>query len=351
MNPLANLPIKHKITIGVTTAVIVCAILCYICSTAVLSTANKNDFETKFEGIAKMLAIEGVACIPLNQIEDLKTRCENYSVFPAIEFVQFYDANQKQIYSHTYENNKDFNPPPTFEPKSTARFEGDYLIITKPCILDQDIVGSVYMEISTAELTTRKLHYFVAMFAGTILITLLIMLISSRMISKPLSDPINQLTEHIKKANATKDYTQHIDLPNNHDDVAELYHEFDKMTQLISKTEEERQKAVLQEKATNEIYTKLSMNAFEALIVTDEKVRVKSLNPAAEKLTGFNSDEVQGVPLLNLLQPKNNRPEAEAEVKKFLETGSCKYTEAPFEGVCLTKNGETYIADMTVSTY
>ena len=351
MNPLANLPIKHKITIGVTTAVIVCAILCYICSTAVLSTANKNDFETKFEGIAKMLAIEGVACIPLNQIEDLKTRCENYSVFPAIEFVQFYDANQKQIYSHTYENNKDFNPPPTFEPKSTARFEGDYLIITKPCILDQDIVGSVYMEISTAELTTRKLHYFVTMFAGTILITLLIMLISSRMISKPLSDPINQLTEHIKKANATKDYTQHIDLPNNHDDVAELYHEFDKMTQLISKTEEERQKAVLQEKATNEIYTKLSMNAFEALIVTDEKVRVKSLNPAAEKLTGFNSDEVQGVPLLNLLQPKNNRPEAEAEVKKFLETGSCRYTEAPFEGVCLTKNGETYIADMTVSSY
>ena len=35
-----------------------------------------------------MLAIEGVACIPLNQTEDLKARCENYSVFPAIEFAQ-----------------------------------------------------------------------------------------------------------------------------------------------------------------------------------------------------------------------------------------------------------------------
>ena len=352
MNPLANLPIKHKITIGVTAAVVICAVLCYICSTAVLSTANKDDFETKFEGIAKMLAIEGVACIPLNQLEDLKTRCENYSVFPAIEFVQFYDADQKQVYSHTYENNKDFNPPPTFEPKSTARFDGNYLIITKPCILDQDIVGSVYVEVSTAELSTRKLNYFVAMFLGTIVITLLIMLISSRMISKPLSDPIHKLTEHIKKANDSKNYTQNIKLPKNHDDVADLYNEFDKMTQLIAKTESERQKAVLQEKATNEIYTKLSMNAFEALIVTDEKVKVISLNPAAEKLTGYRNDEVQGMPLLNLLQPEQSRRAgAEAEVKKFLETGSCKYTEAPFEGVCVNKNGETFIADMTVSYY
>ncbi len=352
MNPFANLPIKSKITIGVTVAVIICAILCYICGTTVLSTANKDDFENKFEGITKMFADDGVGCLPLKQIEDLKVRCEKYKSFPAIEFVQFYDADQKQFYSHTYANNKDFNPPPTFEPKSTSRFVDGYLIITKPCILDKDIVGSVYVEISTAEFSTRKMNYFVAMFLGTIFITLLIMLISSRLISKPLAYPINQLTEHIKKANATNDYTQQINLPNNHDDVAELYHEFDKMTQLIAKTEAERQKAVLQEKATNEIYTKLSMNAFEALIVTDEKVKVISLNPAAEKLTGYTNEEVQGMPLLNLLQPeKSRRAYAEAEVKKFLETGSCKYTEAPFEGYCVNKFGEKYIADMTVSYY
>ena len=351
MNPFANIPIKHKITFGITAAVIICAILCYVCGTTVLSTANKDDFETKFEGIAKMLAEDGVGCIPLKQFADLKVRCENYKVFPEIEFVQFYDAEQQQVYSHTYANNKDFTPPPTFEPKSTSRFNDGYLVITKPCILDKDIVGSVYVEISTASLTSRKMNYFVVMLIGTIVITIVIMLLSSWLISRPLSNPIHKLTEHIKAANASNNYTQHIDLPNNHDDVAELYNEFDKMTKIIATTEAERQKAVLQEKATNEIYTKLSMNAFEALIVTDEKVKIVSINPAAEKLTGFSNDEVQGMPLLNILQPKNKRAFAEAEVKKFLETGSCFYTEAPFEGTCLTKNGETYIADMTVSYY
>ena len=351
MNPFANIPIKHKITFGITAAVIICAILCYVCGTTVLSTANKDDFETKFEGIAKMLAEDGVGCIPLKQFADLKVRCENYKVFPEIEFVQFYDAAQQQVYSHTYANNKDFTPPPTFEPKSTSRFNNGYLVITKPCILDKDIVGSVYVEISTASLTTRKMNYFVVMLIGTIVITIVIMILSSKLISTPLSNPIHKLTEHIKAANASNDYTQNIDLPNNHDDVAELYNEFDKMTKIIATTEAERQKAVLQEKATNEIYTKLSMNAFEALIVTDEKVKIVSLNPAAEKLTGFRNDEVQGMPLLSVLQPKNNREYAEAEVKKFLETGSCFYTEAPFEGTCLTKTGETYIADMTVSYY
>ncbi|MBO4373465.1 MAG: response regulator [Bacteroidales bacterium] len=351
MNPFANIPIKHKITFGITTAVIICAILCYVCGTTVLSTANKDDFETKFEGIAKMLAEDGVGCIPLKQFADLKVRCENYKVFPEIEFVQFYDAEQQQVYSHTYANNKDFTPPPTFEPKSTSRFNDGYLVITKPCILDKDIVGSVYVEISTASLTSRKMNYFVVMLIGTIVITIVIMLLSSWLISRPLSNPIHKLTEHIKAANASNNYTQHIDLPNNHDDVAELYNEFDKMTKIIATTEAERQKAVLQEKATNEIYTKLSMNAFEALIVTDEKVKIVSINPAAEKLTGFCNEEVQGLPLLNLLQPKNKRAFAEAEIKKFLETGSCFYTEAPFEATCLTKTGETYIADMTVSYY
>ena len=351
MNPFANIPIKHKITFGITAAVIICAILCYVCGTTVLSTANKDDFETKFEGIAKMLAEDGVGCIPLKQFADLKVRCENYKVFPEIEFVQFYDAEQQQVYSHTYANNKDFTPPPTFEPKSTSRFNDGYLVITKPCILDKDIVGSVYVEISTASLTSRKMNYFVVMLIGTIVITIVIMLLSSWLISRPLSNPIHKLTEHIKAANASNDYTQHIDLPNNHDDVAELYNEFDKMTKIIATTEAERQKAVLQEKATNEIYTKLSMNAFEALIVTDEKVKIVSINPAAEKLTGFSNEEVQGLPLLSLLQPKNKRAFAEAEIKKFLETGSCFYTEAPFEGTCLTKTGETYIADMTVSYY
>lgn len=351
MNPFANLPIKSKITIGVTVAVIICAILCYICGTTVLSTANKDDFENKFEGITKMFADDGVGCLPLKQIEDLKVRCEKYKSFPAIEFVQFYDADQKQFYSHTYANNKDFNPPPTFEPKSTSRFVDGYLIITKPCILDKDIVGSVYVEISTTELSTRKLHYFIAMLIGTAVITLIIMLISSRLISKPLSDPIHKLTEHIKKANDNKDYTLNIDLPKNHDDVADLYHEFDKMTKLIATTEAERLKAEQQEKSTNEIFTKASIAAFDALIITDEKLRIKSLNPAAEKLTGYRQDEVIGASALTLLVPKDKVADVEAEVVKQRETGTCKYTAAPFEADCLTKNGGSFMSEVSVTAY
>ena len=352
MNPFANLSIKHKITFSVACAVLITAALCYICSNAILSTANTEDFQNKYEGIAKMLAIEGTSCIEMNQPQDLKERCEFFEVFPPIEFVQFYSTDQKQFYSHTFNNAKDFTPPPTLEPKSSARFEDGYLIITKPVIRDSDILGAVYLEVSTAELSNRKVQYSAAMFVFIAAITVVIALIVSYLIARPLSKPILSLTEHIKRANDTGNYTQDIDLPKNKDEVADLYNEFEKMTQIIAKTEAERQKAVLQEKATNEIYTKLSMNAFEALIVTDEKVKVVSLNPAAEKLTGFHNDEVQGMPLLSLLQPEQSRRSAaEAEVKKFLETGSCKYTEAPFEGVCVNKNGDTYIADMTVSYY
>ena len=352
MNPFANLSIKHKITFAVTCAVLITATLCYIGSIATLSTANNNDYQKKYEDVAKSIGFLAATGIDLKQYEDLKIVCESFAVFPEIEFIQFYSIDQKQFYRHTFENNKDFTPPETFEPKNSAKFVDGYLIVTKPIIRDDETVGALYMEVSTAELGGRKLHYAVSVLIFIAIIVIVMFLITSRMIAKPLWNPINKLTEHIKKANDNGDYTQDIPLPHNHDEVADLYNEFHKMTKIIAKTEAERQKAVSQEKSTNEIYTKLSMNAFEALIVTDEKVKVISLNPAAEKLTGFHNDEVKGIPLLSLLQPEQSRrATAEAEVKKFLETGTCRYTEAPFEGVCVNKNGETYIADMTVSKY
>ena len=351
MNLLTNLSIKYKLMVVLVASITITALICCLVSILFLNSYTKSNFQTYYDDVAKEMALTTEEFIDFGMSPDRIERIESYHVHKALEFFQMYNAEGKQFYSHIFNSSRDFNPPETLQPKNTNQYQGDYLIITKPIIRGDQIVGSLYLEISTEEHFNNKVKYIAIIVGLIIVLTILLIFCLVLPIANSLSKPITNLTEHISKANTQNLYTLNIDLPNNKDEISDLYREFDKMTKLIAETETERQKAEMQEKSTNEIFTKASISAFDALIITDENLKIKSLNPAAEKLSGYRNDEVIGMSALTLLVPKDKIADVEAAVQKQRETGTCKYTEAPFEGECLTKNGGSFMAEVSVTAY
>ncbi|MEO5889492.1 MAG: PAS domain S-box protein [Ferruginibacter sp.] len=90
-------------------------------------------------------------------------------------------------------------------------------------------------------------------------------------------------------------------------------------------------------------------NAPDAVIVINSKGFIVKWNPAAEKMFGWQEEEVLGKVLNEVIVPEEFRQEYIAEVKKFLKTGQSDVLTRTTMLRVLRKNNTSLIVDFTVS--
>ncbi len=105
----------------------------------------------------------------------------------------------------------------------------------------------------------------------------------------------------------------------------------------------QRLRAEAQLAAEKELLATTLISIGDAVIVTDEKGTVTSLNAEAERLTGWRSDEASGKPLAEIVNEQTRRP-VENPVEKVLRLGTV--TGLANHTVVMSKDGhETPIDD------
>lgn len=89
-------------------------------------------------------------------------------------------------------------------------------------------------------------------------------------------------------------------------------------------------------------------NAVDAIVVIDERGRVKSFNPAAQHLFGYSEDEVIGENV-KMLMPSPYREEHDGYIQNYLQTRRRKVIGIGREVVALKRDGNTFPMHLSVS--
>ncbi|MFO7819688.1 MAG: ATP-binding protein [Halanaerobacter sp.] len=128
--------------------------------------------------------------------------------------------------------------------------------------------------------------YSTVVFSGAAVVLAIILGIY---ISNIILKPIKELTKTVKEV-AGGDL-EHLIEVDSEDEIGELAHEFNKMTQRVKEFEEMNVSKIIEEKNKSEGIVKSISNP---LLVTDKENKIQLMNPKAEEVFNLNEEEVLG---------------------------------------------------------
>jgi PAS domain S-box-containing protein len=126
--------------------------------------------------------------------------------------------------------------------------------------------------------------------------------------------------------------------------TAELSRANARLTREIA--DRERAEAAL--RTSERLYRQLTEGILEALVVADERGRIKLFNPAAQRAFGYAEHEILGQPL-SLLMPPDVRETHEQALRRYVETREARSIGSTIEQRGLRKGGEVFPMEISLS--
>lgn len=195
----------------------------------------------------------------------------------------------------------------------------------------------IWIDINTAN-AKRAAHIY--QLEKVFLLTLLVVAIIATLLQdRWIKSPLRQLAAFASdiaqgRYDASMEYQSH-------DEVGKLVEAFTLMREQIM----QRENDLVESQGLNKAVTD---NAVDGIISIDTHGTVMSFNPAAEKIFGYDADEVVGKNV-NMLMPQPHRDNHDSYLKNYMETGVKKIIGIGRESEGLRKNGATFPLDLAIN--
>ena len=343
-----NQPIRNKLFISHITIMLLTLVL-ITTSLITLHSSYFDDFMRKSHIDISKLYAERISIIldmgTFSEIDDL----DLIKIHEDIDNVKIFDKTDKLVKELNRGNIK-WETPKDLIKSETAYFKNDSLYVIEPAMYNNEYKGVIYMKVSkrTHALIENKFVTTILLITAAVILVLIFVVIK---LQKKISSPLVKLTERIEEINQNQEYEDKLSLPQGKDEIVTLYSQFNTMLDIISKRENERDQARKSEQFTSEIFSKVNKSAFDAIVVTDNQMKIKYFNLAAEKLSGYKFEEIKETPFYNVFVPYDKREEFKKEIEKFRSTGECAYTTKPFETIAINKMNEKFYVEISVTTF
>lgn len=206
-------------------------------SYVIVSTISNYKEDMKNNTIINATLIGDYCAVPLDfgMSENAQETLEKLQNIPSVKIGIVYN-NENEIFAEFYKNKSKIEVPLPVNNKSWSNFEGDYLNVFQNIIYDNKSVGTIYLKVSTAELTQKIRNYLI-----TIGILLFALLFVSYFIALGLqgilSEPILKLTKATKDISEVGNYKLRVQKHGN-DEIGILVDEYNKMLEKIFEREE-----------------------------------------------------------------------------------------------------------------
>ena len=130
--------------------------------------------------------------------------------------------------------------------------------------------------------------------------------------------------------------------------VEERTAELSRANALLTREIADRERAEVALRNSERLYRQLAEGILEAIVVADERGRIKLFNPAAQRAFGYAEHEVLGQPL-SLLMPTDDREAREQALRHYVETREGRPIGRTFELQGRRKGGELFPLELSLS--
>ena len=130
--------------------------------------------------------------------------------------------------------------------------------------------------------------------------------------------------------------------------VEERTAELSRANTLLTREIADRERAEAALRTSERLYRQLTEGILEAIVVADERGRIKLFNPAAQRAFGYAEREVLGQPL-SLLMPPDDREAHEQALRRYVETREARSIGRTTERQGRRKGGEVFPLELSLS--
>jgi PAS domain S-box-containing protein len=130
--------------------------------------------------------------------------------------------------------------------------------------------------------------------------------------------------------------------------VEERTAELSRANALLTREIAGRERAQAALLSSERLYRQLTEGILEAIIVTDDRGRIKLFNPAAQRAFGYEEHEVLGQPLSLLITP-DDREAHEQALRRYAETREARWIGPTTERQGRRKGGDVFPLELSLS--
>lgn len=160
---------------------------------------------------------------------------EKLKNIPLVEIGVVYN-NKNEVFAEFYKDNEKITIPKFKISDSWNRFENNYLDVSHPIFYNKELVGAIFLRVSTRELSEKIKEYLITM-ALLLVALLLVNIFLAIRFQKVLSTPILNLTKATKEISKEGNYQLRVKKQGN-DEIGMLVDEYNEMLNQIYDREE-----------------------------------------------------------------------------------------------------------------
>jgi two-component system sensor kinase FixL len=363
---MRNMAIKYKLILIImltcTAALLLAGTAFIVWEWSSLRQAIVQNLSTQ----AAMIADNCKAALAFKDAEDAKGTLKALHVEPSIVYGGVYTSSG-EYFAGYYRDRIDSSIRPSELKKTGYCFEGDFLTVYKPIILDEETIGTVCLRSDLRPMHVMLKRNAGIIFAAVLIISSIAYLVSLRL-QRIISRPILSLAKITKLVSEGKDYSTRA-VKYSNDEVGLLIDAFNEMLEQIQRRDMElvdakgklevrveertseltaankqltqeitvRKEAEKQLRKAEEKYRMQFEGALDAIFVGDAVTGIiLDCNPAATKLIGWEKSELIGKHQQMLHPPEQNENGFSKTFKQHLNDKQGHTLETQV----ITKSGE-----------
>jgi diguanylate cyclase (GGDEF)-like protein/PAS domain S-box-containing protein len=254
----------------------------------------KQNTQDDISTMAELIGNRSTAALMFDDIGLAKENLATLAQLPIFHSACLYDKHGQVFASIMQPSHHTGKPCPVEDEQQRTFYDGTFLYVYEPIILDSEAIGAVYIHVDLISTFLRKLRYLGLLFTVLFITTVVTFLLTTPLL-RVISVPLEKLLKTVNKITEEKDYSRRA-IKQNNDELGKLVDGFNDM---LTTVEHQNRALVAAKDHYLALYDDNPTMVFDLLVDGS----ILSVNKFGAKQLDLSSEELQNRSVFDFVHP------------------------------------------------